>query len=37
MPLTGQATFAPRWQIPAVTDLTVKALFDNEEVALRLA
>jgi len=37
LPLTGQATFRPRWQIPAVTDLTVQALYDDSEVALRLA
>ena len=37
VPLTGQATFAPRWQIPAVTDVDVRALFNDEEIALRLA
>jgi mono/diheme cytochrome c family protein len=37
LPLAGQATYAPRWQIPAVTDLTVNALFNKEELALRLA
>jgi mono/diheme cytochrome c family protein len=37
IPLTGQATFAPRWQIPAVTDLQVRVLYNEEQVALRLA
>ena len=37
VPLTGQATFAPRWQIPAVTDLVVRVLFNENEIALRLA
>ena len=37
IPLTGQATYAPRWQIPAVTDLAVRAVYNSEEVALRLA
>lgn len=37
VPLTGQATFAPRWQIPAVTDVDVRALFNDQEIALRLA
>lgn len=36
IPLTGQATIAPRWQIPAVTDLQVQAAFDEREIALRL-
>ncbi|MFQ5889369.1 MAG: c-type cytochrome [Gemmatimonadota bacterium] len=36
LPLTGQATFAPRWQIPAVTDLTVRAVYNAEEIALLL-
>ncbi len=36
IPLSGQATFAPRWQIPAVTDLTVRAVHTAEQVALRL-
>jgi mono/diheme cytochrome c family protein len=36
IPMTGQATFAPRWQVPAVTDLTVRALHDGAEVALLL-
>ena len=35
--MTGQATFAPRWQIPAVTDLVVRVLFNENEIALRLA
>ncbi len=37
VPLTGQATFAPRWQIPAVTDVDVRALFNDQEIAFRLA
>ncbi len=37
IPLTGQATYAPRWQIPAVTDLAVRAVYNSQEVALRLA
>lgn len=37
IPLTGQATFAPRWQIPATTELAVRALYDDEEIALRLS
>ncbi len=37
IPLTGQATFAPRWQVPAITDLTVSAVYNAEEIALRLA
>ncbi len=37
VPLTGQATFAPRWQIPAVTDLAVRVLFNEDEIAFRLA
>ena len=37
VPLTGQATFAPRWQIPAVTDVSVRVAFNEEEVAFRLA
>ncbi len=36
IPLTGQATYAPRWQIPAVTDLAVRAVYNAEEIALRL-
>jgi mono/diheme cytochrome c family protein len=36
VPLTGQATHRPRWQIPAVTDVSVRALYDAEEVAIRL-
>jgi hypothetical protein len=36
IPLSGQATFAPRWQVPAVTDLAVRAVYNAEEVALRL-
>ena len=37
IPLTGQATFAPRWQVPAVTDISVQVLYNADEVALRLA
>ena len=37
VPLTGQATFAPRWQIPAVTDIFVRAAFNADEIAFRLA
>tara|TARA_Y100000590_G_scaffold319747_3_gene361832 strand:- start:6416 stop:8113 length:1698 start_codon:yes stop_codon:yes gene_type:complete len=37
VPLTGQATYAPRWQIPAVTDIAVKVLFNEDEIAFRLA
>lgn len=36
IPMTGQATFAPRWQVPAVRDLWVRALYDSTSVALRL-
>lgn len=37
VPLTGQATFAPRWQIPAVTDISVRVAFNADEIAFRLA
>ncbi len=37
VPLTGQATFPPRWQVPSVTDLAVRALYSDQEVALQLA
>lgn len=37
VPLTGQATFAPRWQIPAVTDISVRVAFNEDEIAFRLA
>ena len=37
IPLAGQATYAPRWQNPAVTDLRVQALYTVEEVAIRLS
>lgn len=37
IPLAGQATFAPRWQTPAVSDLSVRALYDGSEVALLLS
>ena len=36
IPLTGQATYAPRWQNPAITDLVVQAMYNAEEVALRI-
>lgn len=36
IPLTGQATFPPRWQAPSVSGLSVRALYDAREVALRL-
>jgi mono/diheme cytochrome c family protein len=36
IPLTGQGTFPPRWQIPSVTDLAVQALYDADAVVLRL-
>ena len=37
LPLTGQATVPPRWQIPAVGRLTIRAAHNDEEVALHLA
>lgn len=37
IPLTGQATYPPRWQIPAVTDLEIRAVHDADEVAIRVA
>lgn len=37
LPLTGQATVPPRWQIPAVRTLTVRAAYNSQEIALRLA
>lgn len=37
VPLTGQATYAPRWQIAAVTDLAVRTVYNAEEIAFRLA
>jgi hypothetical protein len=36
IPLTGQATFRPRWQVPSVTDLAVRALYRDGEMALHL-
>ena len=36
IPLTGQATYAPRWQNPAVTDLRVQAVYSADEIALRI-
>ncbi len=35
--LSGQATYAPRWQVPAVSDLRVRAVYNAELIALRLA
>jgi mono/diheme cytochrome c family protein len=37
IPLSGQATYAPRWQVPAVSDLKVRAVYNAELIALRLA
>jgi mono/diheme cytochrome c family protein len=37
IPLSGQATYAPRWQVPAVSDLRVRAVYNAELIALRLA
>ena len=36
IPLTGQATFPPRWQTPAITDLVVRAVYSATEIAFRL-
>jgi len=36
IPLTGQATFAPRWQTPATSEIAVRALYNDREIALRL-
>jgi mono/diheme cytochrome c family protein len=36
IPLSGQATYAPRWQVPAVGDLRVRAVYNAELIALRL-
>ena len=36
IPLTGQATYPPRWQVPSVTDLAVQALYDADEIAIRV-
>lgn len=36
IPLTGQATYPPRWQVPSVTDLTVRALHNGEEIVFRV-
>lgn len=36
MPLTGQATFPPRWPYPSVTDVQVQAMYNIDEVALRI-
>jgi mono/diheme cytochrome c family protein len=36
IPLTGQGTFPPRWQIPSITDLAVQAMYDDEALVLRL-
>jgi len=37
LPLTGQATLAPRWQTPATAELSVQALYNDREIALRLS
>jgi hypothetical protein len=37
IPLTGQATFRPRWQTPSVTDLSVRAVWQGTQLALLLA
>lgn len=34
--LTGQVTFRPRWQTPAVDFIRVRALYNDEEIAFRL-
>ncbi len=36
IPLTGQATYAPRWQNPSITDLAVQAMYNKQEIALRV-
>jgi len=36
IPLTGQATYAPRWQVPGVRDLQISALFNDGEIAMLL-
>ena len=36
IPLAGQATYAPRWQNPAVTDLLVQAMYNRDEMMLRI-
>lgn len=36
IPLTGQATYPPRWQVASVTDLFVQALYDADEIAFRV-
>ncbi len=36
IPLTGQATYAPRWQNPSITDLAVQAMYNTDEIALRI-
>ncbi|MFV1986967.1 MAG: c-type cytochrome [Gemmatimonadota bacterium] len=36
IPLAGQGTFAPRWQTPSVSGLSVRALYGEREVAVRL-
>jgi DMSO reductase family type II enzyme heme b subunit len=37
LPLSAQATFRPRWQNASVTDLAVRALYSDEEIALLLS
>ncbi len=34
--LTGQVTFRPRWQIPTVDFVRVKALYNDKEIAFRI-
>ncbi len=34
--LTGQLTFRPRWQTPAVDFIRVRALYNDEDIALRV-
>lgn len=36
VPLAGQATYAPRWQNPSVTDLVVQAMYNPDEMVLRI-
>lgn len=37
LPLTGQATRAPRWQVNAVRSLTVRAAYNEDEIAFHLS
>ncbi|MFQ5530881.1 MAG: ethylbenzene dehydrogenase-related protein, partial [Gemmatimonadota bacterium] len=36
VPMSGQATYAPRWQVPAISDLAVRAVYNDREIAFRL-